>query len=416
MSTVDAPELLSALPDLGQATTGSLQVPPTFDVLFTDAGIDRMLRVAELMAGSRSMVPQHLHGNVGDCFAIVLQAMRWRMDPFAVAQKTFVIKGVLGYEAQLVNAVLVNSGAITGRPNYEWFGNWDAIAGRFKEMPAKNPGEVRIVKDWSLEEEAGLGIRISATCTGESTPRVLPLLLSQAGVRNSPLWGQDPKQQLAYLAVKRWARLHTPDVLLGVYTRDELEGSSERDMGQADEVPREQQPTAATRTDSVRNRLAAKRAPGPARNAGPAAGNAADAPPTADAIIKAIEAATTKQQLADAIAPYVHIADEADKERISAAYRAKVQAEKERGKRSTEKAGSADKPPPAEAASAQAADADGQTRLLPFSYAEIAEMINVAATLEALEQAADLINGVQDAKQRDELTALFRTQRTALEG
>lgn len=49
----------------------------------------------------------------------------------------------------------------------------------------------------------------------EQEPRVLELLLSQAQVRNSTLWASDPRQQLAYLAVKRWARLHCPDVILG---------------------------------------------------------------------------------------------------------------------------------------------------------------------------------------------------------
>ena len=47
-------------------------------------------------------------------------------------------------------------------------------------------------------------------------------------MRNSPLWEQDPRQQLAYLCVKRWARLHAPDVLLGLYTPDELEESRPR--------------------------------------------------------------------------------------------------------------------------------------------------------------------------------------------
>jgi len=37
------------------------------------------------------------------------------------------------------------------------------------------------------------------------------------------LWASDPKQQLAYLAVKRWARLYAPAVILGVYSSDELE-------------------------------------------------------------------------------------------------------------------------------------------------------------------------------------------------
>ena len=80
----------------------------------------------------------------------------------------------------------------------------------------------------------------SATIKGETQPRTLTLLMSQARTRNSTLWTEDPKQQLAYLAAKRWARLYMPDVLLGVYTPDELElgdaGPRTIDMGRADVV------------------------------------------------------------------------------------------------------------------------------------------------------------------------------------
>ena len=51
--------------------------------------------------------------------------------------------------------------------------------------------------------------------------------MAQAAVRNSPLWKSDPKQQLAYLAIKKWARLFTPDVILGVYTPDEMDVTPE---------------------------------------------------------------------------------------------------------------------------------------------------------------------------------------------
>ena len=44
-------------------------------------------------------------------------------------------------------------------------------------------------------------------------------MLAQARTRNSTLWADDPRQQLAYLAVKRWARLYCPEVILGVYDR-----------------------------------------------------------------------------------------------------------------------------------------------------------------------------------------------------
>ena len=59
---------------------------------------------------------------------------------------------------------------------------------------------------------------------GENEPRILELTMAQVGpVRNSPLWVADPRQQLAYLAIKRWSRLYCPDVILGVNSVDDLE-------------------------------------------------------------------------------------------------------------------------------------------------------------------------------------------------
>lgn len=185
--------------------------------------------LANVMAQSKVTVPNHLQGSIGDCFAVVLQSMQWGMNPFAVAQKTHLVNGVLGYEAQLVNAVITTRAPTQERLQFEWFGGWERIIGRFKEVKNAN-GKNTVVKDWTLEDEKGLGVKVWATIKGETEPRVLELLLSQAGVRNSPLWGQDPKQQLAYLAIKRWARLYCPDVILGVYTPDEFNEPSEIDI------------------------------------------------------------------------------------------------------------------------------------------------------------------------------------------
>lgn len=79
-----------------------------------------------------------------------------------------------------------------------------------------------------MADEEGIGIIIKARLKGEDQPRELDLLLAQARVRNSTLWADDPRQQLAYLAVKRWARLFCPDVILGVYTPDELDEREEK--------------------------------------------------------------------------------------------------------------------------------------------------------------------------------------------
>lgn len=193
--------------------------------LFDSQYLNAISAFAQIMAQGAATVPRHLQGNQADCMAVAMQAAQWQMNPFAVAQKTHLINGVLGYEAQLVNAVISRSGVLANRFEYEWYGPWEKVVGKF-QIRKGDKGEYR-VPGWTLADETGTGIIIRATLKGEDQPRVLDLLLAQARTRNSTLWADDPRQQLAYLAVKRWARLFCPDVILGVYTPDELDDRRE---------------------------------------------------------------------------------------------------------------------------------------------------------------------------------------------
>jgi len=171
-----------------------LQQPFRPQDLMQGDNLDRIERIAKRMAEGRMTVPEHLRNNVGDCMAIAMQAMLWNMDPFAVAQKTHIVSGRLGYEAQLVNAVLQNSGAIRGLPYYEYRGDGSQLECRVGCVP-RGETEIR----W------GEWLSISAVTT-----------------KNSPLWKTNPKQQMGYLQVKNWARAYAPGAILGVYTVDEL--------------------------------------------------------------------------------------------------------------------------------------------------------------------------------------------------
>ncbi|EFN8444031.1 recombinase RecT [Escherichia coli] len=181
----------------------------TAAAIFSPEGMNQMVRFAELMSQSKATVPKHLEGKPADCLAVTMQAAQWGMNPFAVAQKTHVVNGTLGYEAQLVNAVVSSSSLLATRLNYRWSGDWSNVNGKTDKSP-------------------NLTVTVSAVLKGEAEPRELTISMAQAGVRNSPLWEQDPRQQLAYLCTKRWARLHAPDVLLGVYTPDELQETAPR--------------------------------------------------------------------------------------------------------------------------------------------------------------------------------------------
>lgn len=170
-----------------QMTAGELMMNPAI--------MDALYKFAQVMAESKFTVPKHLQGNVGDCLAVAMQATLWGMHPFTVAQKTHQVGGTLGYEAQLVNAVVQNSGAIIGRFHYEYQGEGARLQCRVGAIPC---GESEIVWGEWLSSES-------------------------VTTKNSPLWKTNPKQQLGYLQVKNWARAFTPGAILGVYTPDEME-------------------------------------------------------------------------------------------------------------------------------------------------------------------------------------------------
>lgn len=173
-------------------------------ITLDDNLFNKCYRLAQVMASGKCTIPKHLQGSEGDCFAVIGQALRWGMDPFAVAQKTHLVSGTLGYEAQLVIAVINNRAPISDRIKFEYFGDWSKV--KSKE-----------------DKSDDVGVICRATVIGDDEPTELSLTMAQVGtVRNSPLWAADPRQQLAYLAAKRFSRLHFPDVIMGVYTPDEL--------------------------------------------------------------------------------------------------------------------------------------------------------------------------------------------------
>lgn len=173
-----------------------------FGGMLMPQSLQEVVTFAQTMSSGAIALPKHLRGEPGACLAICMQALRWEMDPFAVANKSYSVNDRLGYEAQLVNAVVITRAPIVGRPRYEYSGDG---AGRKCRVVIKVVGE-----DEPLDYE---------------TPT-----LGSIPVKNSPLWKSDPDQQLGYYAIRSWARRHTPEVLLGVYTKDELEAEEPRNV------------------------------------------------------------------------------------------------------------------------------------------------------------------------------------------
>ncbi len=142
-----------------------------------------------------NLLPAHLKGSPADCLRVVMQAARWQMDPFAVADKTSVINGKLMHEGQLVSAVVNARGNLSKKLTYVYEGDGDARK-----------------------------LTVIGTIKGEDEPRTieLPFVLAKRINKNGQML-INPDQQAAYIGARLWARKHTPELMLGVYTPDEID-------------------------------------------------------------------------------------------------------------------------------------------------------------------------------------------------
>ena len=207
------------------------------------AAMKAYMEFGAFVAKGNATLPAHLKGNAADCTAIAMRADRWGLDFYGLAEKTHLIQGKLGYESQVIGAVMKNMGAIKEALHIEYFGDWTKINGRFEERESKkkqddhgHPAKYK-VPGWKSADEVGLGIKVWTTLTGEKEPRYLELLMTQALTRNSTLWTTNPQQQIFYLAQKLWQRMYAPQCMLGVHTVDDLqEMAAPRDMGPVDDV------------------------------------------------------------------------------------------------------------------------------------------------------------------------------------
>ncbi|MEW9304504.1 recombinase RecT [Labrys neptuniae] len=185
------------------------------------ANVEQVMEVAKLMAISQVAVPKHLRGNPGACIAVCIQAIEWRMSPFAVANKSYSVNDRMAYEAQLIHAVILQRAPIKGRLKVEYLGE----------------GGRRRCRVWAELQDTGEVVEYLSP----EFDKILP--------KNSPLWKTDPDQQHFYNASRAFCRRHFPDVLLGVYAKDEIEDAGNFGPDRARDVtPR---PSLASRLKSV---------------------------------------------------------------------------------------------------------------------------------------------------------------------
>ena len=173
----------------------------------TPVDIDIM---AQRLARAGAAVPPHCRDNVGMCFGLITHAIEWGFPIMAVLNKSYVVnnKGVdrVAFESQLIHAIVERNAPLKNRLRFEILG----------------VGDERRCKVWGTFKRE--------TKPHEYTSETLKKLLENrparkdgSGKGGSPLWEQQPEVQMFYSASRTWARIYCPEVILGAYTRDELE-------------------------------------------------------------------------------------------------------------------------------------------------------------------------------------------------
>ena len=202
---------MSAITTIPVQATQVVDTRYTQDVIpvLDTSKFEHMQRIAMMMA-TCAFVPNDLikgsdaRAKISNCFLIVNQAVRWGMDPFALAQSTYFVGGKIGYEGKVIIAAINSDPRIKGRLDFAFDGTGDArkvvVSGTFKD------GETKTVE---------------GTFGGWKT-------LKDGKVNTQ--WTKDPDQMLCYRGARHWARRWMPDRLLGIYSTDELDDIAERDV------------------------------------------------------------------------------------------------------------------------------------------------------------------------------------------
>lgn len=200
------------LPDLNMIDPGVSQY--RFD------NITEYVEFAKIMAQGGPMLPKHAQSSPAICLAITMRAVHWGFDPFALALETYQAKDgqPIAYQARVFTSVLIKNGI---HLEYEFTGET-----HFTNDAAKS------TKGNQVASGTAQGTR-QVTARAEVDGKVMEYttpMLKDIKIKNSPLWHNDPDQQLSYYAGRAWARRYRPDLMMGAQTPDEVQAQPIRDI------------------------------------------------------------------------------------------------------------------------------------------------------------------------------------------
>lgn len=239
----------------------------------TPQTIGEAIQLAELMSKS-GIVPKDYQGNPGNIIVAIQWGAEIGLPPLQAMQNLAVINGRPALWGDAVIAIVRGSGALESIV--------EDITDTSATCTVKRRGEPAVSRTFSMDDAKRAGL------SGKQGP-----------------WSQYPKRMMQMRA-RAWAlRDVFPDVLRGVHVAEEAQDMpAERDMGPAQVV--ESAPAQASRTESVKAKLAKRKAPEP--------------PSDIDDVMSMIASAESLDQLKAAASMAAKLDSDADKTAARKAY------------------------------------------------------------------------------------------------
>jgi len=238
-------------------------LPTTRQIGLTPQSLEAAMEMANLLAKS-NMVPKDYIGNPGNIIVAIQWGAEIGLPPLQAMQNLAVINGRPALWGDAVMALVRGSGLL------EDFR--EEVTDQGATCTVKRRGEQPVSRHFSVEDAKKAGL------WGKQGP-----------------WQQYPKRMLQMRA-RSWAiRDVFTDVLKGINIKEVLEDDEVKHMGQAEIIPNGQ--PAASRTDDIKAKLAARKAATPQPAQVMADGEAMKALPDLPMVLTLIRDAGTPEEL-----------------------------------------------------------------------------------------------------------------------
>lgn len=186
---------------IAPASGSTMQKPQSGELsVFSDVqSFNTALRMSQCLASS-TVVPKEYQGNVGNCMIAIEMASRINTSPMMVMQNLYIVNGRPAWSSQWIIAMINSSRRYKTELQFE-FGN------------AKEDGGLSC-RAWAEDYS---GHRVYG-------PKITMTMANSEGwtSKSGSKWKTMPDVMIQYRAASFFGRMNCPDMIMGIYSSDEV--------------------------------------------------------------------------------------------------------------------------------------------------------------------------------------------------